>query len=102
MSPLLEQHREEIIVICRKYAVKRLDVFGSAARGDFDAQTSDFDFFYELEREPLDSYADRFFGLLQDLQQLLNRHIDLVHEPSARNPYFLKSANTHRLRLYAA
>lgn len=102
MDSFLEQHREEIIAVCKRHGVKRLDAFGSAVRDDFDPRISDLDFFYELNREPLDSYADRFFGLLNDLQQLLNRRIDLVHEPSARNPYFLKSANAHRLSLYAA
>ena len=35
MLPLIEQHRTEIEALCRKYGVKRLDLFGSAARGDF-------------------------------------------------------------------
>ena len=38
MLDLIEQHREQITALCRQYDVKRLELFGSAARGDFDPQ----------------------------------------------------------------
>lgn len=101
MLPLIEQHRTEIEALCRKYGVKRLDLFGSAARGDFDSATSDVDFFYEFD-ENREALADRFFGLLEDLEKLLDRHVDLVSAVDAKNPYFLDSANEHRFTLYAA
>lgn len=101
MPPLIEQHRHEIEALCRKYGVKRLDLFGSAARGDFDPATSDVDFFYVFDDNRAD-LADRFFGLLEDLEMLLGRHVDLVSAVDAKNPYFLDSANEHRLTLYAA
>jgi len=102
MSPLLEQHREEIVALCRKYGVKRLDVFGSAARDDFDPARSDVDFLYEFEDvHPLD-YDDRFFGLADDLESLLRRHIDLTHGPSQSNPYLMQSVNRDKITLYAA
>jgi predicted nucleotidyltransferase len=35
--------------LCRRYGVRRLDVFGSAARGaDFDVATSDVDFLVQF------------------------------------------------------
>jgi len=46
--------------------------------------------------------ADRFFGLLEDLQKLLGRRIDLVSLKSAKNPYFIESATRHKITLYAA
>jgi len=44
MLELIEQHRAELDALCRKYGVKRLELFGSAARGDFRPERSDLDF----------------------------------------------------------
>ncbi len=102
MLPLIEQHHDEIQELCRKYGVKRLELFGSAARGDFDPQTSDLDFFYEFQSTGWKGLADRFFGLLEDLEKLFGRKVDLVSLKDAKNPYFLESAKRHRINLYAA
>jgi predicted nucleotidyltransferase len=92
---LVEQHREEIAALCRRYGVRKLELFGSAASGSFDASTSDIDFFYEFDADPT-SLSDRFFGLMEDLERLLGRKVDLVSSRDARNPYFLEVANRHR------
>ena len=39
MHPIVEEHRAEVEALCREYRVRRLDVFGSAVRGGFDALT---------------------------------------------------------------
>ncbi len=101
MAPLVEQHRDEIAALCRKHGVRRLELFGSAARGDFDPANSDVDFFYEFDADPC-RLADRFFGLMEDLERLLGRKVDLVSSQDARNPYFLQVTNRHRVTLYAA
>src|SRR5215216_1563081 len=48
MTHVLEGHRQALIDLCRKYRVRRLDVFGSAARSDFDEESSDVDLLVEL------------------------------------------------------
>ena len=101
MIQLLEQHRPEIAALCRKYGVRHLELFGSAARGNFDPAESDVDFFFEFDADP-HRLADRFFGLMEDLQRLLGRKVDLVSSQDAKNPYFLQVANQHRVTLYAA
>jgi len=102
MAPLIAQHRGEIAALCRKYRVQRLELFGSAASGAFRPGQSDVDFFYEFDPADLDSLADRFFGLQEELQRLLDAQVDLVSARDAVNPYFLQVANQHRLTLYAA
>jgi predicted nucleotidyltransferase len=44
----IESHREELRALCRRFHVRRLDLFGSAARGDLDPTRSDFDFLVEI------------------------------------------------------
>jgi predicted nucleotidyltransferase len=43
MISLIEQHRPEFATLCERFGVHSLEVFGSAADGDFDAARSDID-----------------------------------------------------------
>jgi predicted nucleotidyltransferase len=50
MQTLIDQRRPEIAALCRRYAVRRLEVFGSAALGtDFDLAASDADFLVDFD-----------------------------------------------------
>ena len=102
MSGLIEKHLGEVAALCRRYRVVRLFLFGSATRGDFDAERSDFDFLVEFESLPRGEYADSYFGLLEDLEQLLGRPVDLVVASAIRNPYFRESVEETRTLLHAA
>ena len=45
MHTLIQDKRADIAALCRRYRVRHLEVFGSAARGDdFDPANSDADF----------------------------------------------------------
>jgi hypothetical protein len=102
MLDLIEQHRGQIAALCRKHGVKRLELFGSAARGDFDPGASDVDFFVEFLAYDSPTIADQWFGLGEDLERLLGRKVDLTSLRTACNPYFLLVANRHKVTLYAA
>jgi predicted nucleotidyltransferase len=102
MNPLIEQHRGRLLELCRKYDVRRLDLFGSAARGDFDSGASDLDFLVEFNNFTIHNAADRYFDLLFDLEVLFGRKVDLVSDKAIRNPYFRKSVDAERVNLYAA
>lgn len=43
MHPLINTHRQEIAELARRYGVRRLEVFGSILRDDFDESSSDID-----------------------------------------------------------
>jgi uncharacterized protein len=102
MLPLIEQHRTELDALCRRYEVRRLELFGSGARGDFDLGASDLDFLVAFTRPGKLSPADRFFGLLADLEDLFGCKVDIVDVSAHRNPYFMAEALKHREMLYAA
>jgi len=76
----LRTKREDILKIAARYGAYNVRIFGSAARGEADAQ-SDVDFLVNLEsgRSLLDLGA-----LLMDLQDLLNREVDVVTEAGLR------------------
>lgn len=98
----IEQHRREIETLCREYGVQRLAVFGSAATGSFRASGSDLDFLVEFRTPLAAGYADRYFGLLEGLQNLFKRPVDLVVESAIGNPYFREAVDRDKALLYAA
>ena len=102
MHPAIAQHRASIASICRRYGIRRLEVFGSAARGDdFVAESSDADFLVEFDPSaPLSLHS--FYGAKAELEQLLGRGVDLVEPGAVRNPYVLAGINRHREPVYAA
>lgn len=95
-------HREELRDLCRRFHVRRLEVFGSAARGDFDPTRSDIDLLVEFEPLQPGAYVDAFFGLKEGLEKLFGRPVDLVSAASIRNPYFRQSVERTKALLYAA
>jgi predicted nucleotidyltransferase len=102
MLMLIEEHRSQIAELCRRHGVKRLELFGSAARGEFDPGRSDLDFFVEFVCYDDPKIADHWFGLQEDLEKVLGHKADLTSSRSMKNPYFLEVANRHRVLLYAA
>ena len=103
MHALIEQHRDQIADICRRYAVRRLEVFGSAARGDdFDLTSSDADFLVEFAPGSDLPALRRFFGLAEELEHLLGRHVDLVEPGAIRNPYIRASIDRAREVVYGS
>jgi uncharacterized protein len=102
MHPTIAQHRAGIAAICQRFNVRRLDVFGSAAReDDFDSAGSDVDFLVEFVNDQQVGLRD-FFGAKAALERLLGRNVDLVEPEAVRNPYVLASINRHREPVYAA
>ncbi len=100
--PAIESRRAEVQELCRRHQVARLDLFGSAAAGRRHSPESDLDFLVEFQPAALDAYADAYFGLLESLQQLFGRPIDLVIDSSIDNPYFRQSVEQTRTRVYEA
>ena len=77
MHPAIAERREELAALCRRFHVRRLEVFGSAARGVDFGPGSDADFLLEFDPEAARD-LEGFFGLQDALEQLLNRPVDLV------------------------
>jgi uncharacterized protein len=100
MQRHVERRRRELGELCRRYGVRRLELFGSAMGAGFDPDASDLDFLVEFDdRDPL-AFADRYFGLAESLERLFERPVDLVMTSAVSNPYFLKDIAPSRTLLY--
>lgn len=101
MIPLISENREAIAALCRKYRIKRLDLFGSAATGTFDPATSDLDFIVDLGDYGPD-VANRYLDFIADLENLLEIRVDVLTQRSRRNPYLERAIENERELVYAA
>jgi len=102
MIRLIAENRQAIQRLCERHHVARLELFGSATRGDFDLQSSDLDFLVEFLPLQPGEHADAYFAFLEALQALFGRPVDLVMATAIKNPYFLQSVNQTRTMLYVA
>lgn len=100
MIELIEQHKAALTNLCRRFKVRRLDLFGSAAKGTFNPQASDLDFLVSLDDSSPAEYTDNYFGLANELERLFGRRVDLVTERSVRNPYFRQVIEATRQPVY--
>jgi hypothetical protein len=100
MTSFLSGKLPEISALCRKHGVARLDVFGSAASGDFDPARSDIDLIavFSSTREP--GYADRYLDFAEALEQLFGRNVDLITPGSIRNPRFAETVAKQAVTIY--
>jgi predicted nucleotidyltransferase len=102
VTELIESKRSELRALCERYSVKHLALFGSALRDDFDSEQSDLDFSVEFKPVTPQEHARAYFGLLEDLESLFGRRVDLVEIGTVRNPYLRREIETGQETLYAA
>jgi uncharacterized protein len=93
IQPILADRLTEIQHLLQTNRVVRAFAFGSVCTDAFTPE-SDVDLLIKFEDglEPI-TYGNYFFDLLDGLENLLGRSIDLVTEPSVKSPYFRQVLN---------
>ena len=102
MIPAIQIQADSLRILCQDYSVQRLEVFGSAATPSKLHEIGDLDFLVEFQPKAFEAYADTYFGLLEDLQQLFGRPVDLMVGSTIKNPYFLQSIERTKKLVYEA
>ena len=100
MIAAVQERMPKIIALCKQYEVIRLGLFGSAARGDFDPETSDLDFLVLFDQREGMDYVRRYFGLSRDLESLLGRKVDLITEGSVKTERFQRAIEQDLISIY--
>ncbi len=98
MTAQINAQKEEIAEFCRRNRIRRIALFGSVLRDDFGPE-SDIDVLVEFEAGQTPGLA--FFGMEEDLSQLLGRKVDL-NTPGFLSPYFRQEVLDHLEVLYDA
>jgi uncharacterized protein len=106
MAPEVKNNIDKITDACKKHHVKSLYLFGSAARVNDFTENSDIDFLVNFEPVHGNSDTDIFLmannyqSLVQKLQSITNRKIDLLQEKNIRNKYLKYFINKEKQLVY--
>jgi predicted nucleotidyltransferase len=97
--PSLTISQEELAAFCKRWGIKELALFGSAARGEM-RPDSDYDFMVEFEKDA--HIGLKIIDVMDELAELVGRPIDLTSKEILRNPYRRASIERDLTVLYAA
>ena len=94
----IEVPRDRIAEFCRRHHIRRLAFFGSVLRDDF---TPDSDVDVLVEFEPGKTPGLAFFGMQDELSEILGRRVDL-NTPNELSKYFRDEVLAEAEELYGA
>lgn len=98
----IDSRLEPLRELCKKHSVSRLLVYGSVVREDFDPSRSDIDLLVDFLPSLGHFYFDTYLDLLEDLERLFGRPVDLGTLDATYNPYVLRTIEQDKELLYAA
>ena len=101
MIDVITANLSEMTNLCREFGVQKLEVFGSAATGEFDAETSDIDFLIEFEEGAMPTFSSTF-DFQNAAAELFGRDVDVVINTRFRNPYFQEAVDESRDLVYGS
>jgi uncharacterized protein len=102
MVPIIEKHRDEIIRLCQRYGIARLELFGSYAKGTEVPGKSDIDFAIEFTPAARLKAATNFFGFKEELENLLGLQADFLFLSALRNPVMIEELKATAKPIYEA
>lgn len=100
MTAIAMPSQERLAALCKRWKIRELSLFGSAARGEARAD-SDIDLLVEFEPDPGWSLFD-MAQLRAEAEELFGRKVDVVQERLIRGERRRRSILRDKTRLYAA
>ena len=91
---------EKIKDFCRRWRISEFSLFGSVLREDF-GPDSDVDVLISFAPEIPWTLFD-WMDMIEELQSILGREVDLVEESGLRNPFRRRTILSTRQIIYAA
>jgi len=96
----IENKIGKLILLCNKYKVKRIFVFGSIVKGNFNPRTSDVDLIVEIEDLPPSEKGELIMNLWSELETLFARKVDLLTNLNIKNPYLRNEIENSKYLIY--
>ena len=97
----IEKKMPAIRTACQASGVKRLELFGSCARGESQPD-SDIDFLVEFVEPLRAGVFDRYLALHEALQNIFGCPVDLVESSALQNRVLKRRIDADRKLVYAA
>ena len=95
----LSKHIDQIKNLCSLYKVKSLFAFGSVTTDNF-RPDSDIDLVIEIEDKDPISYSESYFNFKFQLEQILQRQIDLLEQKAIKNPFLKEQIDKTKVLIY--
>jgi predicted nucleotidyltransferase len=91
-----------IRLLCERYGVRELALFGSSLRRDFNPASSDIDLAVVFAALPGEALADQYFGFKEKFEELMGRPVDLVEIESMPETRLKRIIERSKVPIYAA
>ena len=88
---------EKIAAFCRARGIRRLSLFGSVLRDDFDPDRSDVDVLAEFKPGALKGVGFRYMRYGEELSHIMGRKVDFC---SRLNPYIQQRVKQEAVPIY--
>ncbi|MCC7533021.1 MAG: nucleotidyltransferase domain-containing protein [Bacteroidia bacterium] len=100
---LFEQHKTEITNLCKQYKVQELYAFGSVLNENRFNEQSDIDLIVKFNNDvDIIDYVDLFFGLIENLERVFKRKVDLYTLNPIENRFLRENIESTKQIVYAA
>ena len=86
--------------LCQEHQVKYLYAFGSSVTDRFDYDKSDIDLLVEIDNNDPIERGEKLISLWDTFELFFNRKVDLLTDPSIRNPFLRKSIDATKILIY--
>lgn len=96
---LIQKHIKNLKLLCNKFHVAELYVFGSILTANFNKK-SDIDFLVQFSDVDAREYFDNYMDFKENLEKLLSRNIDLVEVQTLKNPVLKESVENNKILIY--
>jgi len=96
---VISDHIGQIKNLCAQHSVRSLFAFGSVTNDSFNAD-SDIDLLVDIEAQDPFDYTDHYFELKFELEQILQREIDLLEQKAIRNPFLKQEIDRTKVLVY--
>ena len=95
----LQEHIAQINKLCDEHDVRSLFAFGSVVSGKLNTD-SDIDLIVDIDtKDPID-YSDNYFALKFQLENILERQVDLLENKSVKNPVLRQQIDNTKVLVY--
>ncbi|MBT3482784.1 MAG: nucleotidyltransferase [Opitutales bacterium] len=88
---------DKIAAFCQAHGIRRLSLFGSVLRDDFDPDRSDVDVLAEFIPGALNGVGFRYMRFWEELSEILGRKVDFC---SRLNPYIEPNVRAEAVEIY--
>lgn len=96
---VISDHIGQIKNLCDQHNVRSLFAFGSITNNQFKAD-SDIDLIVDIDASDPLEYTDHYFELKFQLEQILQRKIDLLEQKAIRNPFLRQEIDRTKVLVY--